>query len=138
MSALYSSTKFAINGLMQALAHDLRLEGHMDSVKLTTVFPYFVNTRLDLMNAIKLRYFVHNFYMAAVVLLCPLYVCRFPPLDPDLLGKEIVDGILKNQTEIFLPKYVPILLSWFKAFSEKNQHLIRDHVLKESRSLDGN
>lgn len=55
MSALYSSTKFAINGLMQALSQDLRVEGHMHNVKLSTVFPYFANTRLDLMEAVKLR-----------------------------------------------------------------------------------
>lgn len=57
MSTMYSSTKFAINGLMQSLAQDLRYEGKIDNIRLTTVFPYFINTRLDVIQAVKLRYF---------------------------------------------------------------------------------
>lgn len=54
-AVIYSSTKFAARGYIEALAEELRQEGYGDSIHLTTIHPYFVSTRKDLMKAINLR-----------------------------------------------------------------------------------
>lgn len=54
-AVIYSSTKFAVRGYIEALAEELRQEGYGDSIHFTTVHPYFVSTRKDLMEAVNLR-----------------------------------------------------------------------------------
>lgn len=52
---VYSSTKYALRGLMEALQEELRIE--KSNIVATTVFPGFINTREDLVyflgNAVK-------------------------------------------------------------------------------------
>lgn len=55
-AVIYSSTKFACLGYIQALAQELRQEGYGDCINFTSVHPYFVSTRKDLMEALNLRW----------------------------------------------------------------------------------
>ena len=52
---VYSSTKFGVRGFTEALAQELRIDGHGDYLNVTGVYPYFVATRKDLMDTIQLR-----------------------------------------------------------------------------------
>lgn len=54
-AVIYSSTKFAVRGYLEALAEELRQEGYGDCIHFSTVHPYFVATRKDLMDALNLR-----------------------------------------------------------------------------------
>lgn len=54
-AVIYSSTKFAARGYIEALSEELRQEGYGDCIHFTTIHPYFVSTRKDLMEAINLR-----------------------------------------------------------------------------------
>lgn len=49
---LYSSAKFALLGFSEALSEELRQEGLGDCIHVTSVHPYFVATRADLMKMI--------------------------------------------------------------------------------------
>lgn len=48
MSTIYSATKFGVDGFMEALFDDLCLDDYDEFIKLTTTFPYFINTRKEL------------------------------------------------------------------------------------------
>lgn len=52
-AVLYTSSKFALLGLSEALSEELRQDGYGDSIHVTSVHPYFVATRADLMKIIK-------------------------------------------------------------------------------------
>lgn len=54
-AVIYSATKFAVQGFTEALAEELRQEGYGDQIHFTSVHPYFVSTRKDLMEAVSLR-----------------------------------------------------------------------------------
>ena len=46
----YVTSKYAVRGYMEALDEELHLIGQADFVKTTTVFPFVVNTRKQLMD----------------------------------------------------------------------------------------
>lgn len=54
-AAIYSSTKYASRGFIEALAEEIRQEGYGNCIHLSSVHPYFVSTRKDLMAALNLR-----------------------------------------------------------------------------------
>lgn len=55
-AVIYTSTKYAVKGYVEALAHELRQEGYEDCVRFTSTHPYFVSTRKDMMDALSLRW----------------------------------------------------------------------------------
>lgn len=59
-AVLYSSSKFAVLGFSEALAEELRQDGLGDSIYVTSVHPYFVATRADMMKIIKPRFVAQN------------------------------------------------------------------------------
>ncbi|XP_063709167.1 estradiol 17-beta-dehydrogenase 11-like, partial [Culicoides brevitarsis] len=46
--ATYTTSKFGIRGFMEALNHDLYIQGHEDYIKTTCVFPYYISTTKSL------------------------------------------------------------------------------------------
>lgn len=55
-ATLYSSSKSAILSFSEALSEELRQDGYGDCVHVTSVHPYFVSTRADLMDLVHLRF----------------------------------------------------------------------------------
>lgn len=49
----YSASKFAVRGFMEALREDLRLDGLTDQIQTTTIFPYFIVTRKDMIDQMR-------------------------------------------------------------------------------------
>ena len=49
----YAASKYGVRGLMGSFASELHNEGVDDIVKTTTVYPCFIKTRLELMDALK-------------------------------------------------------------------------------------
>lgn len=109
---IYSATKYAVNGFIQALHEELRQEGN-DFIKVTSVLPYFVATRKDLMQAVNLR---------------------FPVLSAEEVAAVAVDSILRNEIVVSVPKFNWWLSVLVNLLSMSNQGLIRDHVLRERES----
>lgn len=59
---LYTSSKYAVLGFSEALSEELRQDGLGDSIHVTSVHPYFVATRADLMKMVKPRSIFHYPY----------------------------------------------------------------------------
>lgn len=49
-AATYSASKYAVRGFMEALREELRLDGLTEQIHTTTIFPYFILTRKDMID----------------------------------------------------------------------------------------
>lgn len=49
----YSASKFAVRGFMEALREDLRIDGLSEKIHTTTIYPYFIVTRKDMIDQMK-------------------------------------------------------------------------------------
>lgn len=45
---MYATSKFAVRGFMESLTNDLYMAGHSDYIKMTTIFPCFVNSTAEI------------------------------------------------------------------------------------------
>lgn len=113
-AVIYTSTKFAVQGFVQALYEEIRQEGYGDVVHCTTVHPYFVSTRNDLMAALNLR---------------------FPAVTVNQTANETVNAMLRNEQQVAIPRLAVFLTSLIRSLSFKNQQLFRDYILKENEII---
>jgi len=107
--APYSSTKFAVKGLMETLGLDLRQEYPSTRVRLTTVHPFAVNTGL----AMEAR-------------------TRFPRLIPILEPRETASAALlamrRGQEEVFVPGRLWVVARLGKIFPRRLQMAVMDFL----------
>jgi short-subunit dehydrogenase len=81
----YASSKHGVTGFMNALYDEICYYNHDEFIKLTTVYPNFINTRKELSDILN-------------------KVDEFTPrMSPEYVAQEIVQGILRNTREIHLP-----------------------------------
>lgn len=52
-AATYSASKFAVRGFMEALREELRLDGLSEKIHTSTIFPYFIVTRKDMIDHMR-------------------------------------------------------------------------------------
>lgn len=90
MATVYSSTKFGVNGFMEALFDDLCIDKCDEFIKLTTVYPYFINTRKELADLMDE---VDDF---------------MPRMTPQFVAEKTVRGVLLDKRRIII---VPSLFS---------------------------
>jgi len=88
----YCTTKFGIDGFMRALYDELCANKQDDFIKLSTVFPYFINTRQELSDMLDAIGDI------------------LPRLSPTDVANDVVNGILMDKQSILLP-------AWFIHFS---------------------
>lgn len=106
----YTAAKFGIQGLLQALQEEMRQEG-LGDILCTTVHPYFVSTRQDVMDAVNLRY---------------------PPITPERTADETVNAMLRNESVSSVPGYLIYLVKLMQLLPVRSQQLCRDYVLQEN------
>lgn len=106
---IYSSTKSAVHTFMISLNEELRQEGN-DCIKCTSILPYFVSTRKDFVDAA-------NF--------------RFPIVSVEDAANIAVDGILRNELVLTIPKFTMYFKRLLSIWPISIQMLARDYVLKE-------
>lgn len=111
MTVLYTAAKFGVAGMMDAIAAEVREEGLVDAVHFTTVYPYFVNTRQDVMDAVRLR---------------------FPPVTAERVADATVLAMLSNRRSVSVPGYLYLLCLAQRMLPDRVQGMIRDWVLCES------
>ncbi|XP_019343685.1 estradiol 17-beta-dehydrogenase 11 isoform X3 [Alligator mississippiensis] len=92
----FSSSKFAAVGFHKALTQELSALGK-DGIKTTCLCPIFINTG-----------FVKNPKMRLT-----------PILEPDMVAKKLLEGILINQKMIFVPSSLNIFLFMEKILPER-------------------
>ncbi|XP_064651100.1 estradiol 17-beta-dehydrogenase 11-like [Lineus longissimus] len=85
----YCSTKFAVRGFTEALREEIRLL-HGKDIKVTCVFPLFVNTGIVPLQRMK------------VGKIGTIY-------SPEDAADFIVDGILREEKEVYIPKWFRFL-----------------------------
>uniref|UniRef100_A0A182Q3P0 Short-chain dehydrogenase/reductase 3 n=1 Tax=Anopheles farauti TaxID=69004 RepID=A0A182Q3P0_9DIPT len=86
----YAASKYGVRGLMASFASELQAEGVDDAVKTTTVYPIFIKTRLELMDALK-KMGIKN---------------RVPILRSETVARGVVEGIQYNKQQVYLPKII--------------------------------
>lgn len=84
MATIYSSTKYGVNGFMEALFDELCLSDHEEFIKLTTVYPYFISTRKELAEA-----------MNEIDDITPM-------MSPKFVVDKAVDAVLLNKRKIVI------------------------------------
>jgi all-trans-retinol dehydrogenase (NAD+) len=80
----YSSTKYGVHGLMEALYDELCMDDYDEFIKLSTIFPYFVNTRKELGDILDSM------------------EDQTPRLTPEFTADEIVKGVMANRRNIVI------------------------------------
>uniref|UniRef100_A0A182PUY0 Short-chain dehydrogenase/reductase 3 n=1 Tax=Anopheles epiroticus TaxID=199890 RepID=A0A182PUY0_9DIPT len=86
----YAASKYGVRGLMGSFASELHNEGVDEFVKTTTVYPCFIKTRLELMDALK-KMGIKN---------------RVPIMPSETVARAVVGGILYNKPHVYIPKVV--------------------------------
>jgi len=108
-AVIYSTTKSAVHTFMLALHEEMRQDGH-GYVKCTSILPYMVSTRKDIIEAAHFR---------------------FPVLSPKDTADIAVDGILRNEVMLSIPRFNLWLTRFFSLFPYSIEKLNRDIVLRE-------
>lgn len=109
-SVIYSSTKFAVQGFVQALYQEIRQEGYGDVVHCTSVHPGLVSTRKGFLEAFNFRVL---------------------PITAERTANETVNAMLRNKQQVSIPSWNIYLTMILGLLSFRNQDLIRDYVLME-------
>jgi all-trans-retinol dehydrogenase (NAD+) len=85
LGVAYTATKFGVRGFMSALFDEMCAYNHDEYIKITTVYPSFINTRKQLTDVLD------NLGQITA---------RMPP---SYVANKIVDGIVNNKRSITLP-----------------------------------
>lgn len=93
MATVYCSTKYGVDGLMEALFDDLCQDDLEDSIKLTTVYPYYINTRKELADMID--------EIDDIV----------PRMTPKFAANKAVEGVLKGQRKVVITSLTGVLIT---------------------------
>ncbi|XP_053673542.1 17-beta-hydroxysteroid dehydrogenase 13-like [Anopheles nili] len=110
-AVVYSATKFAVSGFMAALAEQLRIQGLTRSIRTTCVNPYYVTTRKDVVDFLQKP--------------------RFPPLTVDEAARPIVEGILREDFVVTIPRLFGVFTRFMLLFPVPVQQLVRDYLMRE-------
>jgi all-trans-retinol dehydrogenase (NAD+) len=81
----YCASKFGVRGFMSALYDELCLKDHDEFIKLTTVYPAFINTRKELSDLLDGSNEIT------------------PRMTPEYVADEVVKAMLLNQSDVTLP-----------------------------------
>jgi all-trans-retinol dehydrogenase (NAD+) len=84
LASIYDATKCGIDGFMESLYDDLCLDDLDEFIKLSTVYPYFINTRKELCDVMDE---INDF---------------IPRMSPEFVAEKVVEGVLKKKRQIFV------------------------------------
>lgn len=105
----YCGTKFAVRGIMEALAEELRADPRKPNIKFTSIYPYMVDTGL-----------------------CKRPHTRFPSLmkmvNPEDAAAAIIDAQRRGLVEASIPRYLLYLNTFMRNFPLKNGQLLGDFL----------
>lgn len=85
LASIYCSTKYGLDGFMEALFDELCMDDLEEFIKLTTVYPFFINTRKELADALDKAGNPH--------------VSR---MRPQTVAEQTVKGVLLNKRKVYI------------------------------------
>jgi len=98
----YTASKFAVKGYTEALKLELSLF-KLDGIKVTTVYPYIVQT--PMIKSLSVKKEQKN---KILQLAMPFSINKF--LEPSKLAMKVVDGMRREYEHIYLPSSARMLL----------------------------
>ncbi|XP_055632288.1 short-chain dehydrogenase/reductase family 16C member 6 isoform X2 [Toxorhynchites rutilus septentrionalis] len=105
----YCGSKWAVRGIMEATYEELRQDPRKPNIKLTSVYPYMVDTGL-----------------------CKKPRMRFPNVmrlvKPEEAAAAIIDAQRRGLAEVSIPKYLMYLNAFVRVFPLKAGNLLRDFL----------
>lgn len=110
----YVASKYGVRGMMEAFNDELYFEKLQDEVFTTTVYPYFINTRKDLIDTLdKIN-----------------ILGRVPIFSAKTMARATVNGMLQNQQHIYVPKFLGPLLIQYENVPCEIRRMARKILLK--------
>lgn len=97
MGTIYNTTKIAVQGFMNCLYEEIFAFGLEKYVRTSTAFPFFMNTRQELMDLLGNSF------------------TGFPIVTPESAADEIIRGMLNHKMDITIPwpiHYVAWMVKW--------------------------
>ena len=85
LACVYCATKFGVRGFMSALYDELCVDNSDEFIKLTTVFPSFINTRKELSDLLDQTDEI------------------LPRMSPESVAEEVIKGILFEKSDVTTP-----------------------------------
>ncbi|XP_053676981.1 17-beta-hydroxysteroid dehydrogenase 13-like [Anopheles nili] len=104
----YTVTKYAVRALMESLSSELQMDGLQDSVQTTCVYPALIATRQQFMDMLDKLNFLKRFYV----------------FTPQQVAEQVVQGVLTNKREVFVPSFIAFLSKQFECLPANLRHLI--------------
>lgn len=105
----YCGSKFAVRGYMEALAHELNAENAKTKIKLTSIYPYAIDTGLF-----------------------KKFTARFPKLMPVLEPKDAASQIIKAQRkglqEASVPRDLRHINNYLRIYPQPAAKLVGDFL----------
>ncbi|XP_070498103.1 estradiol 17-beta-dehydrogenase 11-like [Chironomus tepperi] len=84
---VYCATKMGLSGFMQALSDELYINNYHKFIKLTSIYPDFINTRQEVSELLdQMKHFL-------------------PRLTPEKVANVAVSGMLKNKQDIIVSEF---------------------------------
>ncbi|KAK4302964.1 hypothetical protein Pmani_024992 [Petrolisthes manimaculis] len=104
----YCASKFGVKGMTEALAEEMRME-RRSGVRVTAVHPFLISNISDVSPNLKFPWL-------------------FEVLQPSDAAARIIQGVRRNQEEIFLPEKLKPLMVFSKALPRKLRRLFGDYM----------
>ncbi|XP_058461412.1 estradiol 17-beta-dehydrogenase 11-like [Malaya genurostris] len=110
----YVASKYGVRGLMEAFNDELYFDGLQDDIHTTTVYPTFMNTRMDVINTLD-RINILG---------------RVPFISAKTMARGTVNAMLRNQQHVFVPKWIGPMLIRYEHVPNEIRRLARRIMLK--------
>ncbi|KRZ06702.1 Short-chain dehydrogenase/reductase family 16C member 6, partial [Trichinella zimbabwensis] len=133
-ASAYCASKFGVRGLMESLQWEIQERGLNESIKLTTIHPFLTET--NLLNPMRFST-EHVFFMIEHLMHLSLhfiYLLIFsilPILQINETAQAIVDGVLHEKLDVFVPSYARYICIYLKSLTSSSIHVqatVRDFL----------
>ncbi|XP_042243181.1 epidermal retinol dehydrogenase 2-like isoform X2 [Homarus americanus] len=104
----YCASKFGVKGMTEALAEEMRME-RRSGVRVTAVHPFLISNIDDVTPNLKFPWL-------------------FEILEPSDAASRIINGVRRNQEEIFLPEKLKPFMVFSKVLPRKLRRLFGDYM----------
>ncbi|XP_053996608.1 short-chain dehydrogenase/reductase family 16C member 6-like isoform X1 [Hylaeus anthracinus] len=110
----YCSSKFAVRGLMEGLNEELRLDPKTADIRLTTIYPFYVDTGLARDPKYRFPYI-------------------FGVVSPEYAAQEVIKAMRRNYTEYAIPRCLLTLNAINRMVPDSVMRLILDFLADVDR-----